>query len=760
MSLSVFGLLLALQAPQAAPASSGATLAGEVRNGATGDPLPGALVTLLDLDRIATADSVGRYRFPDVPAGPQHLSFRLIGYVPRTLHALVPAAGELTIHVALEPAPLRLPTVEVRPPIAIRGLEPLDSTHFPDRGSSMAAAWNHPLLAEPDALHAIGGGEVTARPEAPSGLHVRGGAADHTGYLLDGIPVFSPYHAGGVFSAWNPDALAGLQLSAAAPPPAYPHALSGSVSAATRAPGVRFGARGAVSSTQARLTLDGPIVGGAGYLVSIRSSFPSLAPGEDPSYLRGGAGDRLVKLEAPVLGGRARILGYDAEDELDAARRPVESGVVGGRNAFEWHSRSFGAEWIRPVGRSFFRAAVWQADADAESDWGGGAVGGVNLTSTRTDLGLLASLEHATPGGTTLLGVRVERSATSYRVAAESGAENWEAAARTPYTTAFARHSRTLGPQILLDVGMALTAGRGEVHAGPRAQLRWEPAGRVAVTASYARLHQFAQSLRNPESIVGTVFPADLYLGAGAAGVPVARSDQAIVAAEYRPAAPIRLGVQGFARSFDGLLLVAPTGDDPFAISTGGATPFTVGSGTSRGFAIDAALTAARLGLVASYGYQRVRLRSAVAADFVPDYGTPHVIDAGVILFPAPSTSFRLGVTAGWGRRTTGVVGGFEWESCNLLDRGCEFAGTPQQTGLEPGAVSLPGYARVDLGFRQHWHIGLGSREVILGLFGTVTNLLGRANVLTVATDPLTGEALPVGMRSLGPLVVGLDWRF
>ena len=144
----------------------------------------------------------------------------------------------------------------------------------------------------------------------------------------------------------------------------------------------------------------------------------------------------------------------------------------------------------------------------------------------------------------------------------------------------------------------------------------------------------------------------------------------------------------------------------------------------------------------------------------MPDYGTPHLAEAGVILFPAASTSIRLGVTAGWGRRTTGVVGGFEWEACNLLDRGCEFAGTPQQTGLTPGGVSLPGYARLDLGFRQHWHIGLGNREVILGLFGTVTNLLGRANVLTLATDPLTGEVVPVEMRPLAPLVLGLDWRF
>jgi hypothetical protein len=154
-----------------------------------------------------------------------------------------------------------------------------------------------------------------------------------------------------------------------------------------------------------------------------------------------------------------------------------------------------------------------------------------------------------------------------------------------------------------------------------------------------------------------------------------------------------------------------------------------------------------------------VRLRSA-STEYVPEYGTPHLLDAGVILFPTARSSVRLGVVAGWGRRTTGVVGGLEWESCNLLDRGCEFAGTPQQTGLRPGAVNLPGYARVDLGFRHHWHVGLGAREVVVGVFGTVTNLLGRANLLTVAADPVSGDRVPVEMRPLAPLVVGLDWRF
>ncbi len=95
-----------------------------------------------------------------------------------------------------------------------------------------------------------------------------------------------------------------------------------------------------------------------------------------------------------------------------------------------------------------------------------------------------------------------------------------------------------------------------------------------------------------------------------------------------------------------------------------------------------------------------------------------------------------------------------------MLDRGCEFAGSPQARDEPLGASSLPAYLRIDLGFRKHWHLRLAGREGLLGVFGTVTNVLGRRNIVAVATDPGTGEAVEIEMRPRAPLVVGIDWRF
>ena len=91
--------VLAVQAGQPA-------VAGTIRDGESGAPLSGAVVTLTDADRSVVTDADGQYRLEATDAGPQHLSVKRIGYEPRTVHALVPgddateaAARSLTIPV-------------------------------------------------------------------------------------------------------------------------------------------------------------------------------------------------------------------------------------------------------------------------------------------------------------------------------------------------------------------------------------------------------------------------------------------------------------------------------------------------------------------------------------------------------------------------------------------------------------------------------------------------------------------------------------
>jgi hypothetical protein len=724
------------------------SILGTIVDGSTGEPLPNVVVSLTDLDRTSVSNASGRYEFSAVPPGPQHIAVRRIGYGPRTLHALVPREGAVEINIALRAEPMRLPGIEVHSAVAVRGVESGDSTAYPDRGLSMEAVRNHPLLAEPDGFLALGGGEITVMPESPSGVHVRGGASDQTGYLLDGIPILSPYHAAGLFSAWNPDALERLQLASTTPSPAFPEALSGSVIGVTRSPGSRLSAQGSFSTSQARLTLDGPIAAGAGYLLSLRSGLPDFtAPTSDPSYLRGETGDLLAKLELPALGGRVRLLAYDSNNELSASAMPDSL-----RNAFEWSSRSYGAEWTRRIGRLGVRLLGWHARSDADVQWDP-AGEAISLAATRRDDGAVGALQRSSSNGSTTLGLRAQQIRTAYRTASRTGSRALSFDRRTPVIATFVQHDQAIGGSVSAVVGLSASVVDA-FYLSPQARLSWAPLRELIVTGSYARSRQFAQSLRNSESMVDNIFPADLYLGVGGSDVPVARSDQGVLAIEYRPVGGVRLSAQAYVRGLSGLLLVATRTGEPF--TTG---DFATGSGSARGFSFDAAVSSSRYGLIASYGWQRLRLDEG-QSNYVPNYGPVQTVETGVIVFPSATSSIRLGAAGAFGRRGTPLDSSVEWEACNLLDQGCEFGGSPRyQTGQLSG-IALPAYFRIDLGVRKHWHLEVGGRDVQLALFGTLTNLLGRKNVLTVAPADSIGRTTAVEMRPRSPLVVGLDWRF
>ncbi|HSL69520.1 MAG TPA: carboxypeptidase regulatory-like domain-containing protein, partial [Longimicrobiales bacterium] len=526
-------LLIALHADSA-------QVGGTVRDGVSGLPIAGAVVTLTDLDRFALTDADGRYLLQGVPAGPQHLLVQRIGYAPRSLHALAPRDGYLEINISLRAQPIPLGALEVRPAVAVRDLEDQARTPFAERSMSIAAVRNHPLLSEPDAFQAFSSGEVVLRPESPNGVHVRGGSADQTAYVLDGIPVFNPYHAAGTFSAWNPDALAHVQLSTLGPADGVPAALSGMLHGFTRAPGAAYRVQGSLSTTQARLTVDGPVSERSGFLISARTGFNGIpALQNEASYLRAQNEDYIAKLELPLLGGRIHLLAYDNGNQIEAAAVPDVEAPAGEvpEHSFRWHSRSLGGEWTVRRGAADVLVRGWSAAGNAAARWNAQPIGRA-MSWRRRDYGAVAMVSRSDASGTSVTGVRLERSSTSYELSDATGApERFGLRAHTPTAALFGGRTQRIGAQAAINAGITATALSGELYLAPRAQMRVQVAPLLSLTGSYARLYQFAQSLRNDESMVGNIFPVDLFVGASSAAIPVARSDVLVVASEYRPLA-------------------------------------------------------------------------------------------------------------------------------------------------------------------------------------------------------------------------------
>jgi hypothetical protein len=378
----------------------------------------------------------------------------------------------------------------------------------------------------------------------------------------------------------------------------------------------------------------------------------------------------------------------------------------------------------------------------------------LQLSAMRADVG--ASAQSSDDGSATGFqgGAWIRASRTRYAVRQADGRAILALHGHTPVAAIDVTHAIGRLERTRARFGLATYYGAGRLWLAPRLVARTVLSPAITLAGSLTRGMQFTQSLRNSESIVSTIFPPDLDVGAGVSGVPVARSVDGLASAEFRSPAGLEIRGVLWTRRLEGLLLTAPMTGDPFAVDT-----FATGSGKASGASIDLSVSGSRYAAMASYAWQRVR-RTTRGVGYVPAHGSRHVAEAGVVFFPSPTFSARAAATLAAGRRSTTVVGGLEWESCNLLDRGCEFGGTPRNDPATLGLTTLPAYVRVDAGIRKHWHLRIAGRDAQLALHGTLTNLLSRANILTRIRPGSGAPAQTLGMRPFAPLVVGLDWRF
>ncbi|PYP66573.1 MAG: hypothetical protein DMD26_07370 [Gemmatimonadetes bacterium] len=84
-----------------ASAQSVGAISGSIRDSA-GVPIPGVEVVLLQLKGAVYSDSVGVFRFGNIPAGKRELHFRRLGFAPKSLDANITEGQTLALAVVLE----------------------------------------------------------------------------------------------------------------------------------------------------------------------------------------------------------------------------------------------------------------------------------------------------------------------------------------------------------------------------------------------------------------------------------------------------------------------------------------------------------------------------------------------------------------------------------------------------------------------------------------------------------------------------------
>jgi hypothetical protein len=355
-------------APPAARAQETGAVRARVVDAVTGEPLPRAAVTIARGDATGTlrplrglpADERGRVLLTELPPGPAVLQVRALGHRPAERAVRVRAGDTVDVQVALDPAAQTLAAVQSRERVAERAR--FDAVpevgQVTITGSAMRAL---PSLGEPDVLRAaqlMAG--VVARNDYSAGYNVRGGESDQNLVLLDGIPVYNPFHLGGLFGTFVDQAVAGVDLSVGGFPAEFGGRLSSVLDVRPRAE-ERRGVHGA--ATVSLLSASGGVGGALGALPdgSTRTSWNVAVRRTYLDAMVGALSDRTLpyhfqdaQLHATHRiggGGTLALTAYAGADVLDGsfAQFGDSANAGGGDFAFSWGNALAGLTWRQPL---------------------------------------------------------------------------------------------------------------------------------------------------------------------------------------------------------------------------------------------------------------------------------------------------------------------------------------------------------------------------------------------------------------------------
>jgi hypothetical protein len=490
-----------------------------------GEPLAGAAVSLVgardSVLRIAPTTSSGVVGFDDVAAGAYIVRVELIGYDRAEQRVVVTAA---TVPHATE-IRLRESPVELDPVLA-RG-ERARSRFQEEAGVTVRELSRNELklipgLAEADVMRAVEAlPGVVSTSDFSSAFNVRGGSADQNLILLDGIPIYNPFHLGGVFSVFNSDMVERAELLAGGFPAQYGGRVSSVLNVVSDAGTGEFDVRAGVSLLATRVSVAGSVPGleGSRIRVGLRRSYfdQLLKPFFDfPYHLADAqlAGEVWVNDK-----NRLSISAYIGEDVLNLAG--VDSFPL--KVDWNWGNAVAGLRWTRllpasgllevQASHSSFSTALTFPD-----------FGDTNLASD-IDHSLLRA-DVAWPFRQHELRAGLETNRMWYDNTAESGGTVFGGGRATGWAHGGYLQGAWRMGNVLVETGMRADVWSGDdgtsVLVSPRVAVkRFMMDGNAALKIAGGRYTQFVHSLRDEEFPIGL----DVWVLSGRRA-PQVRSDQ------------------------------------------------------------------------------------------------------------------------------------------------------------------------------------------------------------------------------------------
>ncbi len=692
-------------------------------------------------ERMAFTDGLGFFAFHDLAAGAYELVVGRLGYAGHNEAVAVAPGGVVEVGIALAERPVPVEGIQVD------GLSERDRARF--RESAMGA----PMEVDRAGVRSIPGGAeadpvrtvdalpgVTRVSEIGASFNVRGGSADQNLVLLDGVPIFNPFHMLGIFSVFNADMVKRTQLRSGGFPPEYGGRVSSVLLVESDLGDGKFGVDAGLSLLTARLSVSGGLpeevrddfgLAGARWRISGRRSYADVLASpflttDFPYRL----GDRQFGLEAWTRGGsRLGVTYYSGTDAFNqTAYRRLESSTWDEELhpeqdlVWRWGNRALGFSWTRP-GSDGGALDVHGSYSRFEGDFNLSEFGSPMLETAIRRFSLGADLElRPTSALRWKSGLALEhlRHSDVSRGELESLVRHGRSSGQG--ASAYSQFNWSPGPRWLLEGGLRLDHWFDSgTSASPRiAVKRFLRDGRWAVRFDAGRYVQFLQSVRDESLPIAL----DSWVLAGNEVSPlVSRQLQGGLEGFFGADDEWFASAAGFHRGYEGLA-ARNWAEDP------GVRSDDFRSGTGRSFGAEFLL---RRNRGATTGWASVSLLKATRA--FPHDGRAGADDIAPVVEYPPAFDRRLSVDLVVQRRLPwSVDGGLRWNLGTGLPftRHASYSVNPRRMidlrpdGREPVVWLGP---RNGERYPAHHRLDVSLRKVVRKRWGVVTPWISVLNV-------------------------------
>ncbi len=558
--VACWGLMSALVQQPAVRTDSVGELHGRVTDATTAAPVVAASVVVKGTRLGVLTGEDGQFVVTRMPVGRVAVVVGRVGYNAVTRSVAVRAGAVTTLDVALTPSTAQLATVRVAAEATER--EQFRLSPNPGvvtvRGETLKRV---PVIGEPDVLRVVqllpG---VVATNDFTAGYNVRGGESDQNLVLLDGYPIYNPFHLGGLFGTFIDETVGEFELMPGGFPARYGTRLSSVLSVVPKAE-ERGGVHGAasVSVLASTLSLGGTLQGRTSWNVAARRTYADrfvalLSDKQLPYYF--------TDMQAHVRhrlahGGTLSLTAYGGRDVLDASGALFgdSTRAGGGDLLFQWGNSLLGVAFEQPLGRvlggdsSRVMQRMSRTGFGTTLDLGSGSL---TFNNRLSDIRAWGEFTRWRGRHETLVGYEVSALRLRYDVDASAAANSELLTVKQDPTASSIYVDHTVrAATVTARAGLRAESvtGTGWTGVSPRLSLKWFANRNLAFTIAGGSTTQWTPALRNEQAPV-RVF--DFWL-ASDRNTPVARAWQGIGGVERWLNSARFIRVESWVKAYDRL---------------------------------------------------------------------------------------------------------------------------------------------------------------------------------------------------------------